>query len=94
MFKVNTLYFSAEPGMGKTCSLALLALEWAKRTGNYCFIIARKRSCTKVMFLHLSVSHSVHSMNLGSGVGNMGVCIPACTWKEGCIPPCNWPGCV
>ena len=24
------------------------------------FITARKRSCGKVMFLHLSVSHSVH----------------------------------
>ena len=37
----------------------------------------RKRSCGKVIFLHLSVSHSVHR----------GVCIPACT---GQTPP--FPG--
>ena len=35
------------------------------------FITARKRSCGKVMFLHLSISHSVHRRGVsasGSGV--------------------------
>ena len=34
----------------------------------YAFITVRKRSCGKVMFLHLSVSHSVHR----------GGCLPQC----------------
>ena len=37
-------------------------------------LTARHRSCGKVMFLNLSVSHSVHR-----GVSVQGVCIPACT---------------
>ena len=48
-------------------------------------VTARKRSCGKVMFLHLSVSHySVHSQG---GVSN------ACNGPAGeCIPECNGPG--
>ena len=26
---------TAEPGMGKTCSLALLALKWVERSGEF-----------------------------------------------------------
>ena len=43
---------------------------------------ARKRSCGKVMFLHLSVSHSVHG---GGGLPSPLACRQ--TWGFGQIPP-------
>ena len=46
-------------------------------------ITARKPSCGKVMFLHLSVSHSVHRGR---------ECIPACTGKRGVYPSMHWTG--
>ena len=50
-----------------------------------CLITVRKRSCGKVMFLHLSVSHSVHKG---------GVCLSAC-WdthtSPGRHPPARHP---
>ena len=58
----NCCYFLAE--LLKT---ALLLSVKSHDFAQY-FITVRKRSCGKVMFLHLSVSHSVH-----------GGCIPACT---------------
>ena len=33
---------TAEPGMGKTCSLALLALKWVERDGE--FLLTNSRS--------------------------------------------------
>ena len=63
------LYFSAEPGMGKTCSLALLAVKWATGTGNYCLIYCRfvikyrhDKKCEK-MFLVLA-SNSIYFLHL------------------------------
>ena len=44
-----------------------------------CYCYCPQRSCGKVMFLHLSVSHSVHG----------GGCIPACTGAD--IPPGHTP---
>ena len=49
----------------------------------FSFVTAHKRSCGKVMFLHLSVSHSVH--------GGWGACVPhtplPCTLPLPCMPP-------
>ena len=46
-------------------------------------ITARKRSCGKVMFLHLSLSHSVH---MGGGV------YPSMQWAgKGCTSPGRQP---
>ena len=46
------------------------------------FITSRKRSCERVMFSHLSVSHSVHGE---------GMCIPACTGQGGvCLWQSPW----
>ena len=58
-------------------SLWLLIWLWKPH-----FITASKRSCGKVMFLLLSVSHSVHRRVFGPGSGG---CV--CLWvrgKEGC----------
>ena len=54
----------------------------ANLTG-YCFISVRKWSCRKVMFLHLSVSHSVHG---GSAPMHAGIHPPADT-PLGIHPP-------
>ena len=43
---------------GKVCPLC--ERRWNVWRTNVCIFTARKRSCGKVMFLHLSVSHSVH----------------------------------
>ena len=51
-----------------------------------CIVTVRKRSCGKVMFLHLSVSHSVHR-----GGCLPGGCIPACTGQT--PPPGRHPHC-
>ena len=32
---VSSDTFAAEPGMGKTCSLALLALKWVEGSGKF-----------------------------------------------------------
>ena len=44
------------------------------------FFTVRKRSCRKVMFLHMSVNHSVHR----------GVCIPACIKADTPRPTACW----
>ena len=43
---------------------------------------ARKRSCVKVIFLHLTVSHSVHS---GGVHGRGGMCGRGDAWQGACI---------
>ena len=35
------LMITAEPGMGKTCSLALLALKWVERDGEFLLTYSR-----------------------------------------------------
>ena len=54
-----------------------------------CFLVftAGKRSCGKVMFLHLSVSHSVH---MGSGGGSLYDVISE--FLSGCLVPCSFRG--
>ena len=43
---------------------------------------ARKPSCGKVMFLHLSVSHSVHRGCVYPSTQRVGVCIPVCNGER------------
>ena len=52
--------------------------EWAVRILLECYLVtACKQSCGKVMFLHLSVSHSV--LRVVSASGSEGVCV----WIQG-----------
>ena len=56
-------------------------------------ITALKRSCGKIMFLYLSVSHSVHREGcIPQYTLGQGVCIPASSWTGVCIPACSWSG--
>ena len=45
--------------------------EMSISISKFLFITGRKRSCGKVMFLHLSVSHSVHNGGRGSLSGDV-----------------------
>ena len=65
---------------------------------NFSYFYRPQRSCEKVMFLHLSVSHSVHrGWGVGVGVaggmhGRMHAChtCPLChTHPLPCMPPCH-----
>ena len=53
--------------------------EWAVHIPLECYLVtACKQSCGKVMFLHLSVSHSVHRV---VSAGSEGVCL----WVQGAV---------
>ena len=75
MLPVHWLCFQCKQTLSNvTCSSVVVSMF-------VCFITIRKRSCGKVMLLHLSVSHSVH----GRGV------YPSMHWADTSwqTPPCG-----